>query len=1695
MAKKRIKNPIRRKKKSDYPGEMSFRKALGMNPVVMQVGGSPNNVAYDSPEYRKAYTEGKLVSRLNSDPEDFVRAGTLPAYNFDALQETGRDIKEVYPNFNSLTEEEKRYFRDTSPIGRSIRRKAEKGNKSFTDEVNEFATGMLYQTPMAALQIPQSALIEGVQALRGKDANWQSVYDPYKQRVPSDVWGFETTDDMSWYNPRVIGNFAMDMIADPTNLVGAGFLKSPIKAAIRTTLDPTGLFELTGKGFNQGKKFLVRNTPLRNAYKLNPNARTAFANLGETPHWLRGFQEEWNPTTPNQFQEMSDFLKKADDKYTELINLSRPYSKAESNLERYWIRYQDAIRKGDKKLQEQLIKKMDREIGVQNTPLNSYFNKLGSGSYGDVYSLNSNQALKKWHTPEQLPTNVDDIIEKHRQLPSDLQSRTIIPKKGAFSKADRVEIMPKVEGAKDMKPLNQATPAEMEQVLKEVDELNKSGIYVDISNPENILINPKTGKATYLDLNTSQNIISGKRYPKELEMLLTQREIPRQLPGSPNAGRGFKSEIDWGKWNPEIPNNKALMDEYLAIEQKAKADGTWMKNPDGSEFKGTPEQFVQQNSQNFKKAFPNVIRDEAGNVQKTYHGSQNTFDYFDPNIMMTGRTRGQGIYTSPFRERAASYATKGDKKVYEFYQNASNPQLKLEEFNKASDKRFQDFLKKHPKGSKDFDKKFYEFMNNEDKFFDKLTDEEYFKLQPGYDFYKAASDEYVVPFTNYPKSAVGNNGMFDMTNPNIYKSLVPIMGVGAAGTYGANQLMNQQQQMKKQIGGRIKLQRGSRPTMYVDPNDPEGMERYQAYTDSLNTHAYWLKNNYELGKKFYSMMPYAVSYHDRFASPSNPFSNTPLASSKQEVDNAAFDYLDEMSYVLNKAPLQSSRYAPYAKDLEYFGHFPMVMRNGKPQNATLLPRTVYSFPRPVQPVAIDKTKVKPAPIPTPASSFKSRMKPLPKDTTTATPDSTIVSNLYKQAVTAPDSSKVGQIKSAFKKTAPKPVMVETKQGIRYIVNEAGTEKMYTEKEYYDKYGVFPKDAIKKERGGSLTSPTSASFLNRDRMNRGVVEGPSVFEDVMAGLYGVGEGLLDAATMGATDGLTDMGFKALQGAAGTTGEAAQKQQGYAGVGNAVGAIGGAALGLASPEQAVGQSIKGAGKAVSGFSGSPEGDVIGQGIQQIPGMMNQFTDMKTFMASKGGRFRYQQGGQMLNQNLGLTEIGGPSHAEGGVTLPNNGQGPDVEVEGPETIYTPENYVMSEKIKASKTALKEAGISEKYAGKSYADISKAIKKQAGDKLRPNDKLTLNYVDSQMKRLIKAHDIDRQLEEQKNIVAATPEEQQAGYNMYPDANSIAFPGSGPTQVVPTNDNDPIMVTGADGSQQMLVDQPIQTQAPFVEEKLKYGGRIKKQLGGKYFNQGIKNALEMMPVDTSGLDSLAASLEEPQESNTTLKGPKDYKSPMGTYAAGAAGSMVGPLSNIAAAAFAPDPTYVAAPKFQKYDYTPVALQQASGNQALANTREGFRRSSPTQGSYLSNMAVASPSMAMNLGEALAKTRYGIDTSNIGIANQEAQLAAAQAEKNALLKDQSIANRWQLGLKGAEGIGKNVQSFSKDMGAKSMQDMLLNQMKTGDFSVIGYELVDGEIIPKLAPSGLATYDENIITLTTGEKAKYNPETGTYEIIE
>ena len=390
--------------------------------------------------------------------------------------------------------------------------------------------------------------------------------------------------------------------------------------------------------------------------------------------------------------------------------------------------------------------------------------------------------------------------------------------------------------------------------------------------------------------------------------------------------------------------------------------------------------------------------------------------------------------------------------------------------------------------------------------------------------------------------------------------------------------------------------------------------------------------------------------------------------------------------------------------------------------------------------------------------------------------------------------------------------------------------------------------LKYARGGSLTSAqdtAQAANLNKDVMRKDIKKA-SVGEDFMAGLYGVGEGLLDTVTFGLTDELTDAGFKALQAGAGhdVNSDEAKRQAGIKGWGNVGGAVTGAIINPASAFSAGQEGLEGIGQGIQGINPSNQSlQAVGKGVEglgniQLPKGMESMEGMsKLFMARNGGRFRYgyRGGGQMLNQNMGLTEIDGPSHEQGGVTLPNSGGRPDVEVEGPETIYTPENYVMSEKMKASKEALEYAGIigkaASRLAGKSYADLSKSIKSKAGDKLRPADPLSKKMLDKEMKRLMMAHEYDREAKKIKdeamrsqmmggsNVVAETPEERAGGYNMYPNAESIAFPGNGATSVVPTNNNDPIMVTGADGNQQMLTDEPIETEAPFIEEKMAQGG------------------------------------------------------------------------------------------------------------------------------------------------------------------------------------------------------------------------------------------------------------------------------------
>jgi hypothetical protein len=117
----------------------------------------------------------------------------------------------------------------------------------------------------------------------------------------------------------------------------------------------------------------------------------------------------------------------------------------------------------------------------------------------------------------------------------------------------------------------------------------------------------------------------------------------------------FKSEIDWGKWNPDTPKYPELTNEYNAIEKATKQSGTWMKNPDGSPFQGTPEQFIQEQSSYFKKAYPE-------GYDLTYRGVDkfnNNPDFSQPRN--TSLPSDRGIFTAN-RELASDYIFGNNKK-------------------------------------------------------------------------------------------------------------------------------------------------------------------------------------------------------------------------------------------------------------------------------------------------------------------------------------------------------------------------------------------------------------------------------------------------------------------------------------------------------------------------------------------------------------------------------------------------------------------------------------------------------------------------------------------------------------------------------------------------------------------------------------------------------------------------------------------------------------------------------------------------------------------------------------------------------------------------------------------------------------------------------------------------------------------------
>ena len=260
------------------------------------------------------------------------------------------------------------------------------------------------------------------------------------------------------------------------------------------------------------------------------------------------------------------------------------------------------------------------------------------------------------------------------------------------------------------------------------------------------------------------------------------------------APNDFKSELNWidfvKKNNKsydinDIKTIKLHKKEYDSIEFQSKNDGTWMKNPDGSDFDGTPYQFIQANSKKFKKAFGETsLRNKSGYPMKLYHGNRTgvEFNEFKPPSELGDKFQ-LGTMTDKATEH--TYFSTGRALADGFnrrmYSNADIPTKEVYANVKSIYVPKSYGILANPKK--------YGISSNE---FDAISMIDRF----GKNMEKIYIDEVALPTKRiFPKSALGNNGDFDMTNPNIYKVVIP-----AAGLYGLPQY-------KKQDETKLKLEK------------------------------------------------------------------------------------------------------------------------------------------------------------------------------------------------------------------------------------------------------------------------------------------------------------------------------------------------------------------------------------------------------------------------------------------------------------------------------------------------------------------------------------------------------------------------------------------------------------------------------------------------------------------------------------------------------------------------------------------------------------------------------------------------------------------------------------------------------------------------------------------------------------------------
>ena len=231
-----------------------------------------------------------------------------------------------------------------------------------------------------------------------------------------------------------------------------------------------------------------------------------------------------------------------------------------------------------------------------------------------------------------------------------------------------------------------------------------------------------------------------------------------------NPNNPLLSEVDWRGWSKGGEISKEHLAEYAAIERAAKANGTWLKTRDGEPWQGDKRTWIQLMSKDGEKfrhgEFPsnrdvwyNGVPNDGTMLRDypTYTGDTWLADRYEAALPYSKTMKGQVFHIGvPKGTRIKGFDAHGDK----------FSEVRLPDGTRMKTDRIVDEVKATGKY---------------DATYIKDVDETW-GFKP--------NDDLILHSGTPRKSLIGNNGDFDLSNPNIYKALMPFLIGGT--TYGFN---------------------------------------------------------------------------------------------------------------------------------------------------------------------------------------------------------------------------------------------------------------------------------------------------------------------------------------------------------------------------------------------------------------------------------------------------------------------------------------------------------------------------------------------------------------------------------------------------------------------------------------------------------------------------------------------------------------------------------------------------------------------------------------------------------------------------------------------------------------------------------------------------------------------------------------------